>query len=250
MLIASKLLPLFFYPLTICLFCMLFVLIFTSTNRLAKLALITGILSIAVGGNRLFSDWLIWSLERDYRRPQIEQLSGDVAIVLGGATQPVRRHRRTAEVNDAGDRLIMAADLYNLGTVPKILITGGRTSSSIPESVTMARILMKLGVPQEDILLEKEALNTEQNVGFAKEIIEEHGFEQVVLVTSAFHMRRASLQFQAQGIEHLPVATDFRMNTLRFFWLTDIFPEAKNLSKTTRAIKEYLGYWLLKARGY
>lgn len=55
--------------------------------------------------------------------------------------------------------------------------------------------------------------------------------------------------FRTVGIDAIPAATDFEVmpepdHTLR--WL----PDAQALSESTRALKEYLGLWMYRWRGW
>ena len=72
----------------------------------------------------------------------------------------------------------------------------------------------------------------------------------VLLVTSAFHMRRAQRLFERQGLQVLPFPVDFQA---RGRWAdplwrdpTQWLPSATALDKTSRALRELLGrlvYW-------
>jgi uncharacterized SAM-binding protein YcdF (DUF218 family) len=67
------------------------------------------------------------------------------------------------------------------------------------------------------------------------------------LITSAFHMPRALLIFEQEGIAVIPAPTDYLTVTApeaSVTWeklLISLLPEAGNLEVTTRALKEYIG---------
>jgi len=77
-------------------------------------------------------------------------------------------------------------------------------------------------------------------------ILRTRGARKVLLVTSALHMRRALARFeQIPGIEFIPVATDHEVaadppGLIR--WL----PDTGALDGSRRALKEYLGYWVMR----
>jgi uncharacterized SAM-binding protein YcdF (DUF218 family) len=64
----------------------------------------------------------------------------------------------------------------------------------------MATLLSELGVPRDAILLEPSSRNTYQNAVNTRAILEVQGIDRVLLVTSAFHMRRAVAAFQALDV--------------------------------------------------
>ena len=50
---------------------------------------------------------------------------------------------------------------------------------------------MKLGVDEDKILLDSKASTTHENALFTKDIVEEHKFKSIIVVTSEFHSRRS-----------------------------------------------------------
>jgi uncharacterized SAM-binding protein YcdF (DUF218 family) len=67
-------------------------------------------------------------------------------------------------------------------------------------------------VPRADaiVVLDNEARTTQQHVAHVAQLLEAHGLESFLLVTSASHMRQSEAVFRAGGLEPIPVATDFR----------------------------------------
>jgi hypothetical protein len=49
----------------------------------------------------------------------------EVIVVLGGSTRPQTSPRPMHEINEAGDRLLYAADLYRRKVAPQLLVSGG-----------------------------------------------------------------------------------------------------------------------------
>lgn len=72
-------------------------------------------------------------------------------------------------------------------------------------------------------------------------LLRERGIQQVLLVTSALHMRRAVHLFEQQGLVVHPVAIDHEVGSpnARMNWL----PDASALDGSGRAFKEVVGYW-------
>ena len=104
----------------------------------------------------------------------------------------------------------------------------------------MRTFVEDLGVPASAILLEDKSRNTREDAQFTKELLAEHGFSKILLVTSAMHMPRALALFQAQGITVIPAVTDFDAIPPRSEWQRWL-PDIEALDRSSRALKEYLG---------
>ena len=167
------------------------------------------------------------------------------------------------ELNDAVDRVFYAAWLYHQGAAPRLLLSGGnidwlRERDSTPAE-EMAMILAMLEVPEGAIWLESKSRNTYENAVFTSQILESKGIERIVLVTSALHMPRSIALYEKLGWDVIPASTDYNVTQSDWeqLWepnftsqLFNILPSAGNLSKTTTALKEYLGMLIYFLRGW
>ena len=101
-------------------------------------------------------------------------------------------------------------------------------------------------MPGASIIAEAASRNTYENAVLSKQVLAEHGLQRVLLVTSALHMPRALATFKSAGIDAVPAATDFTVTYKDQRTVIDFLPDAEALSRTTYAIKEYVGhayYW-------
>jgi uncharacterized SAM-binding protein YcdF (DUF218 family) len=257
----SKLLPLFVYPLGLaCL--LLIVALFTLWKRPRWSALCIGLalVLLLVGGNGWVAMQITHSLERQYV-PDAELPKAEAIVVLGGAIRPQFPPRPWVEVTEAGDRPLYAAQLYRQGKAPLVILSGGRISwqgGGPPESADMAKVVEAMGVPATAILQDPTSLNTHENAVNVKKILTERNIKQVLLVTSATHMPRSMQIFKKQGINVIAAPTDFLVaqqeqqdarNTTQWRTLAAI-PEAENLAQLTRALKEYIGIFIYRLRGW
>ena len=99
--------------------------------------------------------------------------------------------------------------LYKLGKVGKILISGNDghvVDRGLDEAVQFKIVLIDLGIPAEDILVENISKNTYENAVESKKVLANAGFENasVLLVTSAIHMRRSEACFVQAGLLFCP----------------------------------------------
>ncbi|PSB20566.1 YdcF family protein [Phormidesmis priestleyi ULC007] len=255
-LFVSKLLPLLFYPLGLsCLLLIVAFLLLWKRPRLAAIPIVAVLLILLLGSNARVSDGLARSLE--FQNLPTELPKTDAIVVLGGCTESAVAPRPWVEVREEGDRVLYAAKLYRDGKAPRLILSGGRIDwrrSGSAESEDMAVLLEPMGVPRSAMLQDPSSLNTRENAVNVKQIMEAQGIRRVLLVTSAMHMPRSLMIFRKLGMEAIAAPTDFtstqfdpqQVNTTEANIL-DALPDADQLRRTTRALKEYVGiavYWL------
>ena len=259
----SKFLPLFVYPVGLACVLMLAGLLFWKRKKLAKAFILTALMVLFLGGNRLCANLLARSLE--WRYPQLSDTvtNAELIVALGGGTEPLNNPRPTTEINAAGDRVIYAAKLHQQFPDAKILLSGGDIdfldqSSSTPAQ-DMEKILLLMGIPQDSLILQDQSQNTYEDALYSCEMIKEAGYEQVVLVTSAMHMPRSVKLFEKQGCQVIPAPTDFTITDITWQktvhpnfeeFVINLVPSYTNLSLMTKSIKEYLGMFIYQLKGW
>ena len=179
-------------------------------------------------------------LEREWPVVAAEdQPTADAIVLLGGGISSQREGFPSPDLKQGADRAWYAAKLYNAGKAPIV----------IPSNVSSERcdnvLLMDLGVPESAIKLETAARNTEENAKLVAAMLGEG--KKILLVTSAWHMRRSIFMFQkyAPGLEVIPAATDYEALTGydRNVSLKDFVPDAGALANNVAMFKEIVGYW-------
>jgi len=111
------------------------------------------------------------------------------------------------------------------------------------------------GVPSETIVSLSGSYVTGTDAALAKAAMEERGMKRVLLVTSASHMRRALATFRTAGIDAVPAATDYEEIDCRKrpedrSILMEYLPDAEALARSTKAVKEYIGFVFYRWRGW
>lgn len=173
----------------------------------------------------------------------------DVIVVLGGAISPGVPHwHPDINLGEASDRIFKAAELYQLHKAPQILYSGGPTNDTGgSEAKSAAELLTQLGVAASAITVETNSRTTRENAAFSLPLLKAMGAHQVLLVSSAWHLPRATDNFRdaarAEGLDLTftpvpcdPAALAENSDRLRR-WLPDT--EALNLSR--QMFKELLG---------
>ena len=179
-------------------------------------------------------------LEQAYLPPA--EPAGDVIIMLGGGAMP-----DSPDVDGVGalcsspaNRLLTAVRLQRKLGVP-ILLSGGQVYEDTGAEAKIARrILIDLGVPEEQILVETRSVNTTQNARYSAEILRAQGLTQPILVTSAFHMKRAVLNFKKQGIDVVPYPADYQVTHHPVFHYTKLRPQTEALLDNVTVLQETL----------
>lgn len=198
------------------------------------------------GNDALIERGFAW-IERPYARLNVEHGPAyDAIIVLGGGATggTVRR----PQINESGDRILLAAQLYHAGRARRIICTGQRIEALHPDQSDPAdlarRILTSLGVP-EDVIVETGGRNTSEEL----QTIAADGLAvgRVGLVTSAWHMPRVMRLAEREGLRLEPVPAEFRSlppgqpSELTFSaCVLAAIPNAETLAASARLLKELL----------
>lgn len=132
-----------------------------------------------------------------------------IVAVSGGDTQA-----RTSE----------AIKLYKHGWADTLIFSGAAQDKTGPSNAeAMRRQAVADGVPETAIVVEEDSNTTRENAELTKELLVKRNINTVILVTSAYHQRRASLEFNShvdglvQILNH-PIATDNQWSGL--WWVT------------------------------
>jgi len=125
---------------------------------------------------------------------------------------------------DTTARTDEAIRLYKQKWAPLIIFSGAAQDSSGPSNAQAMRSrALRQGVPDTAIEVEEFSRNTSENAANTARVIAELDLKRIILVTSAYHQRRASLEFKAKlgptiTIVNHPVAQDKQWSPL--WWTT------------------------------
>ena len=254
--VLSKILDVFLAPLTWSLVCFVAGLAvfarWKERRRLVAGLWLLGLFNLYVFslgqvGNRL---WRALEDETSTVRPGATY---DAVVLLGGvvsvyADQPEGRR----SYNDNIERLLAVYDALRTGQAKVAVITGGNPDPRRPEAKeapTQRDQLVDWGIAPERILVEPLALNTHQNAVETKKLAQAHGWKDVLVVTSAFHMGRAKGCFRAVDLPVDTLVVDRRSHDpARSEW--SFLPRSGALDKSSEALRELFGRWVYRMRGY
>ena len=212
-------------------------------DKLLSVAVLIGTIIFYLLCTGLVAEKLMGWLEEIHTPPaQIETSGADVIVLLGGGAIS-----QVPDVDGVGalcaspaNRLLTAVRLQKILNVP-ILVSGGQTySDSGAEAEISARVLKSLGVPDDKILTETKSVNTTQNARYSAEILRNKGLNKPVLVTSAFHMKRAMINFELYEFKPIAYPTDFTVAHNPTFHYTKLRPRAEALLLNVTVMQEVL----------
>lgn len=125
---------------------------------------------------------------------------------------------------DTAARTEEAITLYQNGWAPKLIFSGAAQDKTGPSNAeAMRRLAIAAGVPAEDIIAEEYSATTKENAENTQAILRNNNISSVILVTSAYHQRRASLEFEKRSngevnIRNHPAGGDNQWS--RWWWLS------------------------------
>lgn len=176
------------------------------------------------------------------------------AVVLTGVTQFAENKPSDRVYFQKGaDRVTHTVQLYKLGLVKNILITGssGRlVDVGHVEAEEIRQAMLMMGVPDSVMVTEVNSKNTHESAVAVAEIFSKRGIdtEKSVLITSAFHLRRSMACFTKEGIPMTGFSVDFYSHPTKFTPDVLFVPDVYAIFKWHRLIKEWVGitaYWMV-----
>lgn len=199
--------------------------------------------------NELFSFW-----EKD--PIQISILPEyETGIVLTGVTNNDRSSEDRVYFNKGADRVLHTVQLFKLGKIKNILITGGTPSLSgevlTPEALNLKSVFIYCGIPEKNIITESNSRNTRENATYSKRVIDSLQLKgKFLLITSAFHMRRAEGCFKKVNIDVDIYPVDYYTTGTKLTPDRMVIPSPEALNKWSMLIHEITGYIVYKISGY
>jgi uncharacterized SAM-binding protein YcdF (DUF218 family) len=254
MFLLSKVLPLMVLPLGLAL-----ALLLLGLRRGPRWPVVAAVLVLWVFATPLVADGLWRWLERPYQRMAVEDVLADqrvdAVVVLSGGRHPAPGADRISEWTDA-DRFFAGIDAYRFlraqGRPAHLIFTGGWSPLQPDlqsEGETLRAWALSLGLSDADVTTTAKVRNTAEEAEAVVAQVPAGG--RVALVTSAFHMTRAAVLFERQGLRVLPFPVDFQAigrwagssarDPLRYV------PSADGLESSSRALREAMGRTVYRA---
>ncbi len=165
-----------------------------------------------------------------YLSPQDKLVKTDAIVVISGGETDLRVKE--------------GVKLFQESWAPLIIMSGAARDAGESNAEAMKRLAVKIGVPADKILVEKESRNTFDNAKFTRDLLDDNNIQSIILVTSPYHQRRASLTFNrylgdsAKIVNHSAADSAWRKNG----WWNNVWARKITLSELQKIM--YLSVFL------
>lgn len=113
------------------------------------------------------------------------------------------------------DRVLTAVELYRAGRVNKILMSGDNRFVNYDEPTAMKNAAVKLGVPENAVVLDYAGRRTYDTCWRANEVFE---IQKAILVTQEFHQARALYLCNNLGVDSIGITANRRKYEGEDYW--------------------------------
>jgi uncharacterized SAM-binding protein YcdF (DUF218 family) len=250
--IFSKLLIFLLNPFIWFLLC-LFTGLILKTGKIRKIILSLSVAILLVFSNTFLFNQVagLWEVD-PVKSTKLDDHYSHV-IVLGGFSSYHKEAERVAFHESAG-RFLHGLKFYKSGKANKLVITGGSARIFLKdkkEANIIADFLNDFDVPKQDLIIESESRNTHENAQYtARLIVDSTMQEKVLLITSAFHMKRAKACFEEAGFKTDGYPVHYITNTGPFNPASVFIPGAGVFGGWSLLMKEWAGYLVYDLKGY
>ncbi len=213
--------------------------LFTKDASKRKRRLIAVVVLLFLCGNNFLVNILASWYEPTFKG--IETKTYNTGIVLGGFAG-VSGHTNETEFYESGDRFLQAVKLLKQGTIKHLIISSGarnRAISNLSEAEAVATYLKQIGIPDSLYTIESNSRNTIENALYCKNILKIPFDSSTLVITSAWHIPRASLCFSNCSFYPTNYMSDAKWD----FSLENILlPQSKAFNHLEYLLKEWVGY--------
>lgn len=134
----------------------------------------------------------------------------DYIVVLGGSMKGI-------ELSELIKQRMLTSFAYYTTNKSIMIFSGGKSNGDIEESVAMKNFAIENHIQDTDILLEKLAMNTMQNIEYVKKLIQQQDtdFEdkKICVITNNFHAFRTKLICNKMKVNWTVVPAESNLNS-------------------------------------
>lgn len=178
-----------------------------------------------------------------------------IGVVLTGTVIPQLKPDDRVYFSKGADRVVHTVQLYKLGLIRKILVSGGSgriVDIEEREADQFKKVMVMMGVPDSAIMLENETRNTYESAQEVRRILDNAGYtaDDCLLITSAFHMRRSLACYRKVGLDLDTFSTDFYAHHGTYYPDAFLIPKVEALVIWNKLVKEWVGLIAYRFAGY
>lgn len=166
----------------------------------------------------------------------------DAIVVLGGMFNYVKTE--TGGLNEWGDpdRFFGGIELFKAGKANQIIFTGAKMpwaeKDQETEGESLKKYAIQFGVPDTAIKISRLVTTTEDESKEVRKLLPQ--LNNIILVTSAYHMPRSKSLFEKQGFNVITFPVDSKVS-VEGRTILDYLPHAENFRNSETAIRELMG---------
>ena len=225
----------------------------TKRVRLARGLLAAGVISLGLFSNKVVSMALVRPIEASFP-PIPELIAGQgvpldlgrcrYVVVLGSGHSDAAGFSANNQLSSAGlARVVEGVRLLKALPDARLVLSGGGEPGYPSHAAVLERVAAQFGVQPERILRIENARDTEDEAQALRGLI---GPAPIALVTTAWHLPRATALFQAAGFKILPCPTGYTARPNPNASWSEYSWSVESLERSTAAIRERIGFfWLL-----
>lgn len=210
---------------------------------------------LAMGAVGLFLiSWqpVAWLVSRPFESPYPRRIFPDgdgqaIVVLASNVLPPFMGSASLLPGEETYVRSEYAVWLYKNWRALPILACGGVMDTPQPFAAPMRHIFAMEGVPPSMIWTEERSRSTYENALYGAQILRNKNISRIVLVTDAYHMRRAELCFRKQGLSVIPAPCAFYLFQNRFHFFV---PGISAIYRNECSLHEALGLIWYRMRGW
>lgn len=134
----------------------------------------------------------------------------DYIVVLGGSMKGI-------ELSELIKQRMLTSFAYYTTNKSIMIFSGGKSNGDIEESVAMKNFAIENHIQDTDILLEKLAMNTTQNIEYVKKLIQQQDTDfvdkKICVITNNFHAFRTKLICNKMKVNWTVIPTQSNLNS-------------------------------------
>jgi uncharacterized SAM-binding protein YcdF (DUF218 family) len=230
--------PGFFIIISVVLACYLY-----KREKKAAIVLFVSSFFMYILSTAAFANLIMRPLEHSIKPPaHINSDVGAIVVLGGGATPDTPDFSGKGQLGDGSTARVFTAIRLQKSTGLPIIISGGKVfNDSGDEAIIAKRQICDIGIPPSMVIVENRSKTTEENAIFTAEILKKKKINRIVLVTSAYHMKRSIRCFEKSGVKIVPFPTGYSTSVNAKYNFNHFAPSYSALSLTGIAMREYLG---------
>ena len=237
MIYLHKILPFFLSPLGIIL---IFLILSFFYKR--RFFVFLAFLVLIFSSNSFVATYLFNQLEKPYKPIAYQSVNNaDAIVVLSGGINQIQEGEVKRYQWGLPNRFFSGVELLKQRKSDKIIFTGGQLpwdNTWSPEGVILKNKAIELGIDTKKILVSDKVQTTYDESVKVSSLLPNNS--SIILVTSAYHMKRSKFLFEKQGLKVIPFPVDFYRSSSNITIL-NVIPSLSAIKGTSMFIRENIG---------